>query len=229
MQLRRLTHADLFDVADVHVAAFPRAAVSQLGRGAVRRYYETLLACDPRCVGHGAFVGNRLAGFCFTGRRFEIEPEFLRRHRLFLAARAALHPWVIFDPLFRNRLLAGLRHLLRRPVLPAPPAGNGAASNPADDRAQEEESFGVQYLVVDPRHQGQGIGRDLLHAAENRARAQGRRRVELSVFTDNAPAITFYERQGWQKIVSGSRWEGLMAKHLLAPALVAAQQSAASL
>jgi ribosomal protein S18 acetylase RimI-like enzyme len=178
----------------------------------VRRYYETLLACDARGVGVGAFAGRRLAGFCFLGRRFEIEPEFLRRHRGYLALQLALRPWVLADRLFRRRLAAGCGHLWKRRAAPAHVAASAAES------ASDAASFGVQYLVVHPHHQGLGVGRLLLDAAENRARAAGRRLVELSVFTDNAPAIHFYERQGWQKVVSGPRWDGLMAKRLLAPA-----------
>jgi ribosomal protein S18 acetylase RimI-like enzyme len=69
----------------------------------------------------------------------------------------------------------------------------------------------VGILAVARAAEGKGVGRALLHAAEEWARAQGYRWLTLSVFVDNLRAKEFYSRQGWHaeiethfKTLSGS-------------------------
>jgi GNAT superfamily N-acetyltransferase len=49
-----------------------------------------------------------------------------------------------------------------------------------------------------PGHQGIGVGKLLMRAAVDWARAQGETQLYLYVLEGNTPAIGFYERQGWQ-------------------------------
>lgn len=49
-----------------------------------------------------------------------------------------------------------------------------------------------------PAHQGIGVGKRLMQAAQDWARAQGEAQLYLYVLEGNAPAIAFYERQGWR-------------------------------
>jgi ribosomal protein S18 acetylase RimI-like enzyme len=53
-----------------------------------------------------------------------------------------------------------------------------------------------------PEHQGIGVGKRLMQAAQAWARARGETQLYLYVLEGNAPAIAFYERQGW--IFSGA-------------------------
>lgn len=48
-----------------------------------------------------------------------------------------------------------------------------------------------------PAHQGIGVGKRLMRAAQDWARAQGETQLYLYVLDGNTPAIAFYERQGW--------------------------------
>ncbi|QGZ62946.1 GNAT family N-acetyltransferase [Paraburkholderia acidisoli] len=48
-----------------------------------------------------------------------------------------------------------------------------------------------------PGHQGMGVGKRLMQAAQDWARAQGEAQLYLYVLDGNTPAIAFYERQGW--------------------------------
>lgn len=56
----------------------------------------------------------------------------------------------------------------------------------------------VEDMVVANEHRGRGIGRRLLTAAEAWARDQGLTRLQLLADRDNASALAFYHRQGWQ-------------------------------
>lgn len=62
-----------------------------------------------------------------------------------------------------------------------------------------DEAHGhVAILAVAQGAEGQGVGRALLQAAEEWARAAGWRRLTLSVFSDNRRAKEVYARQGWR-------------------------------
>lgn len=65
---------------------------------------------------------------------------------------------------------------------------------------QPESTWGVllDNLHALPGYQGIGTGKLLMRAARDWARAQGETQLYLYVLEGNAPAIGFYERQGWQ-------------------------------
>lgn len=55
----------------------------------------------------------------------------------------------------------------------------------------------VEDVVVDRDWRGQGIGRNLLEAAEDWARSQGALRVQLLADQRNVRALDFYAGMGW--------------------------------
>ncbi|WP_341315717.1 GNAT family N-acetyltransferase [Paraburkholderia sp. IMGN_8] len=65
---------------------------------------------------------------------------------------------------------------------------------------QPESAWGVllDNLHTLPEHQGIGVGKLLMRAAKDWARAQGETQLYLYVLEGNTAAIGFYERQGWQ-------------------------------
>lgn len=86
----------------------------------------------------------------------------------------------------------------RRIVLIAELAGEPAGFVCAE--RQPESAWGVllDNLHARPAYQGLGVGKLLMQAAEDWARAQGELQLYLYVLEGNTPAIGFYERQGWQ-------------------------------
>jgi GNAT superfamily N-acetyltransferase len=86
----------------------------------------------------------------------------------------------------------------RRIVLIAELAGEAAGFVCVE--RQPESSWGVllDNLHARPAYQGIGVGKLLMRAAEDWARAQGEAQLYLYVLQGNTPAIGFYERQGWQ-------------------------------
>ncbi|MEU8545003.1 GNAT family N-acetyltransferase [Streptomyces sp. NPDC048717] len=55
----------------------------------------------------------------------------------------------------------------------------------------------IQGLAVDPGARGRGVGRALLRAAGERARAEGATRLTLRVLGHNAPARALYVSEGF--------------------------------
>ena len=65
---------------------------------------------------------------------------------------------------------------------------------------QPDSQWGVllDNLHALPGHQGIGVGKLLMRAVVDWARAQGENQIYLYVLEGNTPAIGFYESQGWQ-------------------------------
>ncbi len=55
----------------------------------------------------------------------------------------------------------------------------------------------VNYLAVDPKRQGSGLGAELMADIEARLLALGCPKINLQIRTDNEDAIAFYERLGF--------------------------------
>ncbi len=64
--------------------------------------------------------------------------------------------------------------------------------------AEGAPSAWIEDVVVDAAWRGRGLGRALLDAALDWARAQGATRAQLLADLDNAPALAFYRKLGWQ-------------------------------
>lgn len=53
------------------------------------------------------------------------------------------------------------------------------------------------HLFIEPDHQGQGLGRNLLAQGEAKITASGHNEFELHTRVDNYKAIAFYQSAGW--------------------------------
>ena len=56
----------------------------------------------------------------------------------------------------------------------------------------------IEDLVVTEEARGQGLGRELLATVERWCVERGLQRMQLLADRENAPALEFYRRQGWQ-------------------------------
>jgi ribosomal protein S18 acetylase RimI-like enzyme len=195
--IRALGAPDEAAVARVHLAAFPRSALSALGLEALRRYYRWQLSDVHESVGLGAFRGSELLGFCVAGVFRGSLTGFLRNNRGYLAWRVLTHPWLLASPLFRDRLTRGLGTLRRHWQFDksAP-----VAAAPLSEERWGRKSFGILAIAVHPDGQGLGIGRLMMDETEAIARERGYRQMNLCVQSDNPQAVGFYEHLGWERV-----------------------------
>lgn len=105
------------------------------------------------------------------------------------------------DPEVRRRLIPALREQTNALVLLALDAG--VAIGLANcffgfSTFAARPLLNVHDLAVLPAFRGRGVGRALLHAAEQRARARGCAKLTLEVREDNAGARALYQAQGFR-------------------------------
>jgi ribosomal protein S18 acetylase RimI-like enzyme len=196
--LKNLHEGDLQEVARIHLAAFPKSAIGQLGDEAVKRYYRWQLQGPHDVIALGTFCEEKLTGFCFAGIFRGSLSGFLQKNKAFLAWRVITHPWLAATPLFRERIRSASIILIKRPEVVAP-----------------QKSFGVLSIAVDPEWQGAGVGKRLMLEVERIARDRDFLNMHLTVGIDNMQAIKFYEKLGWCKVLAqDGKWRGAMAKHI---------------
>ena len=199
-----LRDADLDRVTRIHIAAFRTSALTQLGAGAVRRYYVWQLTGPHDVVALGAWLDGELRGYCFGGVFRGATSGFVRRNRGFLVGCVLCRPWLVLSAGVSRRMMDSLR-LLR-------PSKRTAAPTPKE--TAQGKPFGILAIAVDPDYQGHGIGRVLMERSEAAAREAGFTQLHLTVHPDNEQPIGFYERPGFRKVHEGGGWRGLMRKDL---------------
>ena len=205
IEIRPLGQPDLSAVARIHLLAFPDSALTRLGFAAVRRYYDWQMTGPHEVSALGACDGNELAGFCLGGVFRGAMSGFLQKNRTFLVWRVATHPWLVFNPLFRDRLATGV-NVLRRFSKPR----QRVLANPA----VKQQKFGILSIGIAPKFQTRGIGKLLMAESEAIARKNGFEEMQLSVNPANNPAVRFYEALGWKRVIRDGMWAGEMIKLL---------------
>jgi len=200
-----LSPADLEQVVRVHIAAFPDSALTKLGRKVVKLFYEWQMFGVEHLVKLGVWDNSGLAGFCIGGATGGSMSGFLRKNRFYLMLHVLSHPWLVLNPIIRDRALLALRLLRRVRTVQSTMPGSPE---------KRRDSLGILVIAVDPQRQGRGFGRALMDATEAMARQSGFKQMHLTVHPDNVKAIAFYERLGWTKVMDGQQWSGGMRKLL---------------
>lgn len=219
--MRDLSVENLPAVASIHTAAFPDSALTKLGREAVRRYYEWQIVGPHDGVNIGAFSDDAMLGFCFGGIRRGALGGFLEKNRRFLIIRVATRPWLLFNPLFRERAQFAIQRLFGKLRPSKPPVA--ASSQPVVP--QSIPAFGILSIAVDPRYQGSGAAQLLMEYSEQEALRRGFFRMHLTVHPSNTRAVRFYEKMGWQRDEHSEVWDGSMSKMITASADQPEQQT----
>lgn len=208
VNIRPLTVGDLPEVARVHIQAFPESALTKLGREAVRRYYEWLITGPHEALNIGAYDQDNLLGFCFGGVFRGAMGGFLEKNRVFLVYRVVSHPWLLVNPLFRERARFAVSRLYKRFL----PGRRREAPKSTAAKPKQPSSFGILSIAVAPQYQGSGVAQLLMEYSERIAIERGFVRMGLTVHPSNKRAVRFYEKMGWQRDMNDGRWDGHMSK-----------------
>ena len=211
--IRKIEVQDLDGVVSIHRASFDDRALTQLGAGAVRRYYHWLLTgfveVHPICA---VSAEGELAGFCFSGVYAGSFSGFLRKNKWYLAGNMLLKPWLLFNPLIREQAKSALSTLKR--LVKHRKGINVGRQKEGSKKIKKGSSFGILSIAVDPAFQRCGVGAILENEVERYALEQGYEQIGLTVLPENTPAVKFYEKMGWEKTLTEDSWEGKMVKRL---------------
>lgn len=175
--LRSLSAEDVRPLAQLHRLAFPSFFLSSLGEPFLVQFYRGFLTDDTaitvvaRSAGGdllGAVVGTTEPAGFFTRL-------IRRRWPGFVAASTRA---VLTNPRAMPRLLRAVRYRGD-----ASPDGHGAL---------------LSSICVDPEHQGEGLGRQLIEAWTGEALRKGATSAALTTDADDNEAVNhFYRARGW--------------------------------
>lgn len=178
--LRAVAERDIKDVVCLHEAAFPGFTMTRLGPRFLAAYYRTLVSYSQRVFivaenAHGRAIGF-VAGFANPAKFYQI----LRSRRPTLAWAAL--PYFARDPRLIMEVRGGSQWALDQ-------AGSGHGN------ACELASIGV-----DPAHEGQGLGSELVRLFMTEAAAMGTQYVTLTTDAINNERVRrFYQRLGFKE------------------------------
>ena len=191
--IRELENIDLPALARVHTAAFPESSLTRLGLKVLERYYDWLLNGPHDTVHVGAILDDRLASFCFAGVFLGAMGGFLQKYRTYLAVHVLTHPWLITNPIIRDRIQDAWRAFRCKKRKP----GMASAMPDAEGRPRR---YALLVIATHPSAQGYGLGTALMEAVEQHARSRGFKEMSLTVHLKNHQARSFYEKLGWETI-----------------------------
>lgn len=201
----QLSLDDMPHIVEVHEASFPCSAMTRLGTGAVRRYYEWQFTGPHEAHFISAKAGGHLAGFCVCGTFRGALGGFVSRNGFFLASKLLLQPRLLLSPEVRAASWSALRAVCRRTLSPKRDISNGGL----------RKSFGILSIAVAPQFRRRGVGENLMARADQIAMEREFSRIGLTVRPENVSAIRFYERLGWYRVMADpDHWDGAMSKTL---------------
>ena len=196
IDVRRATRNDSRTLADLHTAAFPDYFLTHLGPSFLRRYYEAFLG-EPHTVVIGSVNGRPVGFVAGTTDLARFQRGLYRRNLLHFPVIIAGR--IVTDRVVRREITRRRHHVrlaissMLRGRRPGRDDEGGKSSTP--DSAISH----LFAICVEPSAQGTGVAA-MMTAYLDAERRNGARRVRLSVFTDNARAIKFYEHGGWMAV-----------------------------
>jgi ribosomal protein S18 acetylase RimI-like enzyme len=204
--IRNLNARDLPAVADLHTQAFPESLLTRMGKQLICKYYEWQSQPPNECNAIGAFDGDELVGFCYSGSFRDAEVYFVIRHWYLAIPAVVKEPGLLrqIDPF--KRLLYLIKAIPRKILKKF--AKRNDSNNPT-------KKYGILSIAVSPGCQRSGVGALLVQAVHKDASAKGYTQIRLSVHPDNGKAVRFYLKKGWVKVLDKKgKWAGAMIKDL---------------
>jgi ribosomal protein S18 acetylase RimI-like enzyme len=187
--ISKLDSASLDRLAALHQAVM-HTLLSELGFPMVRRYYQ---ACqeDPAVIGLCAVSpGGEMLGWAVGCTSPGALNTSLRQPLGWFAAQM-------------------LRLVFTRPGVFLQLVTSVLSSS--SQMETEQGAVELTYIGVAPSARGQGVGKALLAAFTNAARAAGYRTIVLSVETDNREAVALYTKSGFK--ITRTFTEGRFQSH----------------
>lgn len=161
---------------------------------ALRRQHEQMKIrgnSAPKLCASGELVGF-VAGTADAQAHFR---SFYRRNLLVLVSIVC---WkVLTNRTVRRRILERMAHIRAALQAMIPGAKRPATATISDKGPKTQCPLRLLTIAVAPEARGSGVASQVMQAFEDKLRTAGHQRVGLSVLPDNARAIAFYKKCGW--------------------------------
>jgi ribosomal protein S18 acetylase RimI-like enzyme len=191
--VRLAEERDLDGIVRVHLVSFQDYFLTHLGRGLVKRYYQSYLA-RPEALTVVADGEEGICGFIIgTPDDDRVLGSFYRRHFPYVSG-CVLRQLLMLDSVIWKGLAARLSHVgMALHSLASGEGGPGKSVGgvPATARAR------LLSIAILPEYRGGGCSSRLLRRFELTLKERAVQTLGLSVNSDNARAIRFYLKEGW--------------------------------
>ena len=196
--VRELESKDVIAAARLHRIVFHDYFLTHMGQGFLERFYSEFVDRDGN-YGYVAIWGKELAGSVIGTLDYQrCFNRFYRRHFPWLALTVVGR--LIVDPYIRRHLASRMAHV--RQALHSVAARRQQVSVAAELPAADQAPAHLLSIGVHPDQWGSGLAEQLVDRYCDALWEDGWERVSLSVRPENARAIAFYEKTGWQQIAS---------------------------
>ena len=196
--VREIEPKDVPGAARLHRIVFHDYFLTHMGQGFLERFYSEFVDRDGN-YGYVAICGNEVVGSVIGTLDYQrCFNRFYRRHfpRLALTFMGRL----VMDPYIRRHLVSRMAHV--RQALYSIAVRRQQVSVAAESLAADGAAAHLLSIGVHPDHRGSGLAEQMVDRYCDALWEDGWERVGLSVRPENARAIAFYEKTGWQRIGS---------------------------
>lgn len=208
VEVRRLCPGDFLLVGRLHQQAFPHLLWTSLTPELVAKYFawQTVQAHD--WIALGAWVENKLVGYCVGARSHVPLDKFYIHHLYEIARGLSFHSARLLLAYFFKRAGKFAAKLFRGTAKSTSVRIGeycGPSSNP----------FYIVFVGVDSEQCGLGIGKHLVRRMEKEACVRGFAVGQLDVEAKNTSAVRVYESLGWRivlKTANRLRMEKMLAQ-----------------
>jgi ribosomal protein S18 acetylase RimI-like enzyme len=198
--VRGIEPEDVHGAALLHRITFPDYFLTHMGQGFVERFYSEFVGRNGN-YGYVAICGKELVGSVIGTLDSEAFFHHFYRRSFPSLALISLGRFMV-DPYVRRNLrsrMARVRQALRT-VAARSQQVTPSAETPAPDRSAAR----LLSISVHPQKRGLGLADQLVDRYCEELWHDGIEWVGLSVRPENARAIAFYERTGWQRTGSSA-------------------------
>jgi ribosomal protein S18 acetylase RimI-like enzyme len=197
LELADLKLSDAAELAHLHQRCFEDYFLTELGTAFLKRSYAEYSRHDldygivARSSADGELVG-------FVAGTADAQAHFRSFYRRNLPVLAAIVCWkLLTNRTVRSRIRERMTHV-RAALRAMIPGVKRPAATPISDQGPKTQCpLRLLTIAVAPEARGTGAAGQVMRAFEDKVRAAGHRRVGLSVLPDNARAIAFYKKCGW--------------------------------
>jgi ribosomal protein S18 acetylase RimI-like enzyme len=206
----------LTKIARCHQQAFPHSVTSLFGVPFIRKMFEWYLSAPNKFLfwieEEGECIGY-CGGLVMDGSDAYGSASGMTQFGFGAAVKIMLRkPWLFFHPEIRARypfIVTNTKRKIKKIF------GHQETPQPIvkHEKSTAELTAGLVVIGVNPSYHGKGIGSQLQQEFERRANQLGAVTMRLSVRTENAKAISSYQRNGWS-IIKDEKISFLMEKRI---------------